>query len=67
MWGWEEVVLSKVVGGSVVVVVVDAKVNNELVMRGSMLKDKGVDPGERVWSLGTAGMRGGGCRAEPFS
>ena len=67
MWGREEVVLSELVAGSVVVVVVDAKVMHELVMRGSMLKDKGVDPGERVWSLRTAGMRGGGCRAEPLS
>ena len=45
MWGWDEVVLSKLVGGSVVVVVVDAKVNNKLVIRGSVLKDEGVDPG----------------------
>ena len=67
MWGREEVILSNLVSGGVVVVVVDAKVNNELVMRGSMLKDKGVDPGERVWSLRTAGMRVGGCRAEPLS
>ena len=37
VWGREEVVLSEQVGGGVVVVVVDAKVNNELVMRGSVL------------------------------
>ena len=67
MWGREEVVLSELVGGSVVVVVVDAKVKIELVMRGSMLMDKGVDPDERVWSLRKAGMKGGGCRAEPLS
>ena len=56
MWGREEAVLSELVGSSVVVVVVDAKVNDELVVWGSMLKDDGVDPSERVRSLGAAGM-----------
>ena len=54
MWGREEVGLSGLVGGSVVVAVVNAEMNNELVVRGSNLKKEGVHPGERVWPSGTA-------------
>ena len=37
MWGREEVVMCELMKGGVVVVVVDAEVNNELVMRGDGL------------------------------
>ena len=59
-WGGKEVVLSEMVKGGVVVVVVYAEVRDELVVRGSELKEKRVGPGEWVWFLGAAGM-GSGC------
>ena len=37
MWGREEVVMCELMKSGVVVVVVDAEVNNELVMRGNGL------------------------------
>ena len=45
MRGREEVVLSKEMEGGVVAVVVDAKVEDELVVWGGGLKEKGVEPG----------------------
>ena len=59
--GGEEVVLSEMVKGGVVVVVVYAEVNDELVVRGGELKEKRVGPGEWVGFLGAAGV-GSGCR-----
>ena len=52
--GGEEVVLSELVKGGVVVVVVYAEVNDELVVRGSELKEKRVGPGEWVWFFGSS-------------
>ena len=37
MWGREEVVLCELMGSSIVIVVVDAEVDTELVMRGGGL------------------------------
>ena len=37
MWGREEVVLCELMDSSIVIVVVDAEVDNELVMRGGGL------------------------------
>ena len=56
MRGREEVDLSKEMEGGVVAVVVDAKVEDELVVWGSELKEKGVEPGEWVWFLGATGV-----------
>ena len=67
MWGREEVVMCELMKGGVVVVVVDAEVNNELVVKGDGLKGTGVNPGEGVWSLGAADMSVVGCRAESLS
>ena len=60
MWWQKEVVLHEVMKGAVVVLVVDAKMNDELMTRGDGLKGKGVNPGEGVWSLGAADMSIGG-------
>ena len=67
MRGGEEVVLRELVSGRVVVVVVYAEMNDELVVRGSELKEKKLDPGEWVWSLGAAGVGCGSRRTQPLS
>ena len=67
MWWRKEVVVHEVMKGGVVVLVVDAKMNDELMMRGDGLKGKGVNPGEGVWSLTAADMSVFGCRAEPLT
>ncbi len=67
MWWRKEVVVHEVMKGGVVVLVVDAKVNDELMMRGDGLKGKGVNPSEGVGSLGAADMSVVGCRAESLT
>ena len=54
-------VLSQQLGSGAVIVIVDAEVNDELMISGCELKSEGVEPGERVWSLGAADVRIGGC------
>ena len=61
VWRGEKIVWSEQLGGGVIIVIMDTEVNDELMIRGGELKSEGVEPGERVWSLGAAGVRSGGC------
>ena len=54
-------VLSQQLGSGAVIVIVDAEVNDELMMRRGELGGKRVEPCERVRPLGATGVGIGGC------
>ena len=60
-------VVHDVMQGGVVDLIVDAKMNDELVVRGDGLECERAEPGEGVRSLRTADMSMSGSGAEPLS
>ena len=61
VWRGEYMVLSQQLGSGAVIVIVDAEVNDELMMRRGELGGKRVEPCERVRPLGATGVGIGGC------